>query len=747
MQTVTTILTDAGPIAPSGPSDASQSSATESNFGDVLNQELNSQTNASKGDKKAAESANSQKPSDKSAATPDADSKDVDSSASLESGKSQKADAKASNTEKAKENEGNAVATESTVGQDKVPSESLPLDKATQLALLRRDAGEQNKSAVKEAALDTEPDETAKSNVASASPKKNQTNAYVNHTNVGEQNAEAKSNPKSTATKEVSASDTKAAEENASFLGMLKQAKQTKTTVQKNADDSAGGIDQRAGMVDAKQKGQIGDSTETAKAQFIGQQAQVIKQGDKGAGDNITPVISPEKNGEAETKTKAFDFAVPNKIKRAMDAAQAAKNAKPTTEDSDGDNVVNLSDRPLTKADVNPDSGNQQGVVTEKPFTLIQKQVASTGDNTTPVDGKALNDSAIKPSPVQAKDELSPIPVGDEISPIKDESGIESELFATSSVEKKQGDTQQVTEKVRTDIAQATSVTSTPAQTATVETESMMTAVEAPSVMAESASQHKASEQKSPSSQTVDTTESALKAQNSMAEAAAQHSGEQQGDQSQQKNQQQSEFAELLNQVEPNTGERKASGQDSSIAMSSQPSSASRVAATQNANALNQPNKAAADVEAQINETIHTSKANFAVAAHERVMLMSNNGVNFADIRLDPADLGKMQIKMSQDGDQVNVSFIVQQPHAKEALESALPKLKEMLAEQGIEMGEGAISQESPKREADKDGGSGGQGQYAGNAEEEIGESELDDMPANHIRIAGGALGGIDYFA
>ena len=74
-------------------------------------------------------------------------------------------------------------------------------------------------------------------------------------------------------------------------------------------------------------------------------------------------------------------------------------------------------------------------------------------------------------------------------------------------------------------------------------------------------------------------------------------------------------------------------------------------------------------------------------------MLNINN--KEAEIRLDPPELGSMQIRIRSEAEQAQVNFVVQNQQAKEALEQSMPKLKEMLAEQGIQLGESNIQQDS----------------------------------------------------
>ncbi|MAD74938.1 MAG: hypothetical protein CML20_09145 [Rheinheimera sp.] len=87
----------------------------------------------------------------------------------------------------------------------------------------------------------------------------------------------------------------------------------------------------------------------------------------------------------------------------------------------------------------------------------------------------------------------------------------------------------------------------------------------------------------------------------------------------------------------------------------------------------------------------------------ERINLMVRQNIQVAEIRLDPADLGQMQIRVNLQQEQASVQFIVQQQHAKELLEQQMPRLREMLQQQGIQLGEGQVQQQ---RQGDSQAGS-----------------------------------------
>jgi flagellar hook-length control protein FliK len=76
-----------------------------------------------------------------------------------------------------------------------------------------------------------------------------------------------------------------------------------------------------------------------------------------------------------------------------------------------------------------------------------------------------------------------------------------------------------------------------------------------------------------------------------------------------------------------------------------------------------------------------------------------------AEIRLNPADLGPIGVTISYTDDQARIMITAAQPATRDALEQALPHLKEMLAEQGITLGEAEVRdrRESMPQWADAD--------------------------------------------
>lgn len=70
----------------------------------------------------------------------------------------------------------------------------------------------------------------------------------------------------------------------------------------------------------------------------------------------------------------------------------------------------------------------------------------------------------------------------------------------------------------------------------------------------------------------------------------------------------------------------------------------------------------------------------------QRVSLLLNNGQQVAELRLNPAHLGSVSIRLQLDEDQANISFVTQNQAVKEAIELSLPKLRDQLQQQGLEL-------------------------------------------------------------
>ncbi|XLZ70193.1 flagellar hook-length control protein FliK [Massilia sp. SR12] len=76
----------------------------------------------------------------------------------------------------------------------------------------------------------------------------------------------------------------------------------------------------------------------------------------------------------------------------------------------------------------------------------------------------------------------------------------------------------------------------------------------------------------------------------------------------------------------------------------------------------------------------------------QKVVWMVNGGEQSATLTLNPPDLGPLQVVLSVSNDQTSVAFMAAQPEVREALEQALPKLRESMGEAGIALGDTSVS-------------------------------------------------------
>ncbi len=108
-------------------------------------------------------------------------------------------------------------------------------------------------------------------------------------------------------------------------------------------------------------------------------------------------------------------------------------------------------------------------------------------------------------------------------------------------------------------------------------------------------------------------------------------------------------------------------------------------------------------------------------AFNERVVWMARQGIQEAHIQVNPRDMGPIEVRVSVQNDQASVAFAAQNAGARDAIESALPRLREMLADSGLNLVQSEVSQQSPQERGDgRDhlGSRGGSKSLAGSSED-----------------------------
>lgn len=79
----------------------------------------------------------------------------------------------------------------------------------------------------------------------------------------------------------------------------------------------------------------------------------------------------------------------------------------------------------------------------------------------------------------------------------------------------------------------------------------------------------------------------------------------------------------------------------------------------------------------------------------QRVLFMASRQIQYAELSLNPPNLGSIEVRLSLHGGDAGAQFFAPQAGVREAIEAALPRLREMLAEVGLRLGDAQVSAES----------------------------------------------------
>lgn len=116
-------------------------------------------------------------------------------------------------------------------------------------------------------------------------------------------------------------------------------------------------------------------------------------------------------------------------------------------------------------------------------------------------------------------------------------------------------------------------------------------------------------------------------------------------------------------------------------------------------------NRLAALTQAAVPKTTHALPVNQPLAMHQsgwseevvnRVMYLSSANLKSADIQLEPAELGRLDIRVNISADQAaQVNFVSGHAGVREALDSQMHRLREMFAQQGMGQVDVSVSDQS----------------------------------------------------
>ncbi len=87
----------------------------------------------------------------------------------------------------------------------------------------------------------------------------------------------------------------------------------------------------------------------------------------------------------------------------------------------------------------------------------------------------------------------------------------------------------------------------------------------------------------------------------------------------------------------------------------------------------------------------------------QKLTWMAGNNRQQADLVLTPPQLGRVEVSLTMNGDQATAIFTSPNPAVREALEASLQRLREVLADAGVSLGQTQVGSESPSQSSRQD--------------------------------------------
>jgi flagellar hook-length control protein FliK len=132
-------------------------------------------------------------------------------------------------------------------------------------------------------------------------------------------------------------------------------------------------------------------------------------------------------------------------------------------------------------------------------------------------------------------------------------------------------------------------------------------------------------------------------------------------------------------------------------------------------------------------------------ALGQKVVWMVKGAEQTATLTLNPPELGPMQVTVNVSNNQATANFVAHQPEVRHALEASMPRLREMLNEAGIQLGQSSVSAGMPNQQGGADEAR--QGSSGRRAARTDGITADATTQVTHVPTPLGGTGMVDTFA
>lgn len=131
-------------------------------------------------------------------------------------------------------------------------------------------------------------------------------------------------------------------------------------------------------------------------------------------------------------------------------------------------------------------------------------------------------------------------------------------------------------------------------------------------------------------------------------------------------------------------------------------------------------------------------------AVSERVVWLAQQGMQQASIQLHPKNMGPIEVHIALHKDDASIAFVAHHPATREAIQAAMPKLRDMMQQSGLNLAQSDVSHQSFSQQH--------QGQSAGHHIRGGQDSPLDGVGAAGLSgemslHSSVLLGAVDYYA
>lgn len=163
--------------------------------------------------------------------------------------------------------------------------------------------------------------------------------------------------------------------------------------------------------------------------------------------------------------------------------------------------------------------------------------------------------------------------------------------------------------------------------------------------------------------------------------------------------------------------------------------------------AINQQSGGVQRVPLVPGQPVAVQQSGWTDAVVDKVMWMSSQNLKSAEIQLDPAELGRLEVRVHLSQDSAQVTFASPNAGVRDALEGQMGRLRDLFAQQGMNLADANVSDQSMNR------GWQGQGQNEGRGGSSRGDSLLggDDLVSSVQEVRSERLsmgrGLVDYYA